>query len=188
MGIVAKGKTGTRHVASSGLHRAVLADVHDQGWNETQWGPKHHVLLVFEIDEEHPEFGGPFRVNKRYNLSLHEKATLSQDLESWRGKSFTKKQRKEGIDLKVMIGECALINVVHNEKDDATYANIKAILPLPKDQEPLEVSKDYVRIKDRKDEDAKKNGSDNFGADSDDWPDNLEGDFDPDEDDDELPF
>lgn len=160
MSLLAKSdSTGDRKLPSSGLHKAVCCDVHDLGVEETPWGPKEKVLFVWEIDENHPDFDGPHRVNKKYTNSLHEKANLSQDLESWRGRSFTPEVRRTGFDLETCIGVPALVNIVHNETDSGKWANVKALLPLPKDQEPLKVSSGYVRLKDRPADDQNTNGS-----------------------------
>lgn len=180
MSLVAKAtSTGDRKLPSAGMHKAVCCDVHDLGFEETPWGTKEKVLFVWEIDEEHPDFDGPHRVNKKYTNSLHEKANLSQDLESWRGKSFSAEERRVGFDLEKCIGVPALVNIVHNETDSGSWANIRAIMPLPKDQEPLKISEGYVRMKDRdeadeqpekKEPEKKEPVGDNFGSDMDDLP------------------
>lgn len=154
MAIIAKDTSENRSVnlPSAGLHKSVCCDVHDLGAMETQWGPKIKVLVVWELDEKHPDFEGPHRVNKRYSLSLHEKSNLGQDLESWRGKAFTEKERREGFDLEKLIGKSCILNIVHNETDKGTYPNVRAVFPLQKGEKPMEISKGYTRIKDRKDD------------------------------------
>lgn len=93
----------------------------------------------------------PFIVQKRYTLSLHEKAGLRKDLESWRGKSFTGDEL-QGFDLEVLIGICCLLNVPRNvlqvNRDGDTYANVVSIMRLPKGVEPVK-ARDYVRTVDR---------------------------------------
>jgi hypothetical protein len=49
--------------------------------------------LPTELEVFHEEKGEePYVVSKTYTLSMHEKATLRRDLESWRGQGFTEKE------------------------------------------------------------------------------------------------
>ena len=150
MPIVAK-STSNRVPAPAGLHRAVCVDVIDKGLEMGTFGAKHKVVLVWEIDKKHPDFDGPFRVSNKYTLSLHEKATLSQHLESWRGRAFSDEERR-GFDLERLICVRCLLNLVHREANGTMWANVAAVLPMPKDQTPLEPSGHYVRVIDRGDQ------------------------------------
>lgn len=93
------------------------------------------VLVTWEIPEVEFEdaYGDkmPALISSNYTASLHEKANLRQDLESWRGRAFTPEELK-GFDLKNILGKPCMINVVHTEKDGNTYANVKAVMQLPK--------------------------------------------------------
>jgi hypothetical protein len=65
-------------------------------------------------------------------LSLHEKANLRKFLESWRGRAFTKEEL-DGFDIFTVLGVVGQVQVIHNVGDDGqTYANVKAVMPLPK--------------------------------------------------------
>ena len=112
-----------------GLHAAVLVDAVDLGQQESPWGAKHKLSLVFETqltDEE----GKPFILVKRYTWSLHEKSNLRKDLERFRGQKFTQVELTEGVDLETYIGMSCNILVVHNEVEDGkVYANIESVLP-----------------------------------------------------------
>ncbi len=136
--------------APAGLHRAVCVDVIDKGLKTGQFGTKPKVVLVFELEELHPDFGTPYRVSQWYTNSLHEKAILCQHLESWRGRAFTEEEKP--FDLERLIGVPCLLNVVHRESNGTTYADVAAILPMPKGQEPLQASGHYVRVVDRDDQ------------------------------------
>jgi hypothetical protein len=82
---------------------------------------------------------------KRYTLSLHEKANLRRELETWRGKKFTAEEG-EGFDLEKLLGANCQLQVIHNEKDDGTvYANVQAIVPAGRGLEKLSIPPDYVR-------------------------------------------
>ena len=140
--------------APEGLHQAVCCDVHPI-WTEerpSQWGGglRDCVRLVWQIDQLGPD-GQPFVISKKYTASLHEKASLRHDLESWRGRHFTPEELK-GFDLENVLGANCQIQIVHTKKPDGrTFANVLSIVPIAKGQPKMAVSKDYVRKKDRAD-------------------------------------
>ena len=51
-----------------------------------------------------------------------------------------------------LISVPCLLNVVHRQSNGATWANVAAVLPMPKDQTPLDPSGHYVRVIDRGDQ------------------------------------
>lgn len=147
--VVSAGKAFTP--APAGVHPGVCCDVVDLGMVTSQWEgkktTKHKVRVVWQIGEIHPETQKPFIVSKRYTASLHEKAALRKDLQSWRGRPFTNEELK-AFDLDAVVGANALLNIVQVEKDGSTYANVDAIMPVPKGTAKL-VVRDYIRDKDR---------------------------------------
>jgi hypothetical protein len=132
--------------APTGVHTGVCVDVIDLGMKDTQWGPKHKIRLVWQI-EELMENGKPFLVSKQYTASLNEKANLRKDLESWRGRPFTQKEC-EGFDVETIVGVNCLLNVQQEVKGENTWANIKGVMPLKKGIDPIHVT-NYIRVKDR---------------------------------------
>jgi len=65
-------------------------------------------------------------------LLFHEKATLRQHLETWRGKKFTDLEAKS-FDITKLLNVPCTINVVHKEsKTGKVYAEIGSISPLMK--------------------------------------------------------
>jgi hypothetical protein len=151
MPIIAKESGGSFTPAPTGLHQAICCDVVDLGEIKTSWEGKertsHKVRLVFEIDEEMPD-GGRFTVNRRYTLSLGERAALRKDLDSWRGRAFNAEELK-GFDLEKLIGVNCMVNVNHEVREGSTWANITAITPLAKGMQKMTISPKYVRVKDR---------------------------------------
>jgi len=150
MPIIAK-KTGGNFVpCPSGTWSAVCCDVVDLGVLKVTFGGKdkqqHKIYISWQIEENMPD-GKPFLVSKRYTLSLHEKAGLRKDLESWRGKAFTDEEC-EGFDVEKLIGVPCFLNVLQEKKGDDTYSNVKAIMRLPRGTPALAV-RDYVRVVDR---------------------------------------
>lgn len=87
----------------------------------------------------------PFVIDRQYTLSLHEKATLRKDLESWRGKGFNDEELK-GFDLTDVMGTYCMLNIIHKEASNGnTYSNIGSIAALPKGMnKPEAVNKDVI--------------------------------------------
>lgn len=120
-----------------GSHLAVCYRVIDLGTQKQDWQGQtklyRKVLLSWELPQEKMEDGRPFAISQRYTLSSSEKAKLRKDLEAWRGKKFTPEDfGPNGFDIKNVLGKGCLLGIVHNQKDDKTYANIAAIMSLPK--------------------------------------------------------
>ena len=136
--------------APVGVHQAVCVDVIDKGIVEVTYQGKtkkqHKISVAWQIDERRDD-GKPYLVYKRYTLSLNEKATLRKDLESWRGRAFTREEEM-GFDVESVLGANCLINVQHNTVGDKTYANVVSIMPLVKGMPKIAV-KDYMRVSER---------------------------------------
>lgn len=134
--------------APEGLHQAVCIDIVDLGLQETPWGPKEKVKIVWAIDAM-DENGRLILVSQRYTVSLSEKATLRHHLESWRGRKFTQDEL-QGFDLEKLIGVNCQVQTVHNLADDGrTYANVQAVVPLGKGMVKMQAPETYVRVQDR---------------------------------------
>jgi hypothetical protein len=142
MGITAK-STGSGQQfdpIEEGMHHAICYALYDLGtqYNERYGNSARKVLIVWELPDEmiavtrnDTELQLPRSVSKKYTLSLHEKAVLRKDLESWRGKSFSNKEL-EGFDITKLLGVNCTLQVLHKRKDDKTYANIVSIVPVMK--------------------------------------------------------
>ena len=141
---------GNFEPAPQGVHQAVCVDVIDKGILEVTYAgePKkqHKIVLSWQIDDTR-EDGKPFLVSKRYTLSLNEKATLRKDLESWRGRAFTRDE-EAGFDVESVLGANCLLNIQHKTVGDKTYANVVSIMPLVKGMDKMS-AKQYVRVVDR---------------------------------------
>lgn len=155
MAIVAKKSGGGNFTpAPGGSWGAVCCDVVDLGIVESTFSGKakkqHKIRVVWQIDEN-MESGKPFLVSQRYTLSLHEKAGLRKDLESWRGRPFTEEEL-EGFDVETVIGAPCLLSVVQAVSGGNVYANVKGVMKLPRGMQAIRV-RDYIRVVDRKPED-----------------------------------
>lgn len=137
-----------------GLHAAVLVDAVDLGQQESKFGIKHKLSLVFETQLKDEE-GQAYILVKRYTWSLHEKSNLRKDLERFRGHKLEASELKEGVDLEAYIGMSCNILVVHNEVEDGkVYANIESVLPYKNARGEvayfeLQPSGNYQRVIDR---------------------------------------
>lgn len=151
MPIIAKAQASNFMPPPPGTHAAVCVDIVDLGMLEVSFGGKnkkqHKIRVVWQLAEVRHD-NKPFEASKRYTLSLHEKAALRKDLESWRGRPFTAEEL-EGFDLEKLLGAAALLNIIEEKKADKTYANIASIMRLPKGMESP-TPRDYVRVVDRK--------------------------------------
>jgi hypothetical protein len=171
MGIIAK--AGAEFTpAPAGTHAAVCVDIIDIGMVLSEFkGVKknqHKIKIVWQIDEDQAN-GKPFTVSQRYTLSLHQKATLRRDLESWRGKPFSEEELK-AFDLENLLGAGALLNVIHNHREGSTYANVASVMRLMKGM-ATPAPRDYVRVCDRPRDGAMVSGP---GAGSHEWGGEME--------------
>jgi len=153
MGLVAKEPAGGGDFkpVPTGVHQAVCVAIWDLG---TQHNPiynrsAHKIMIMWEFPEHRidiekegqPVKNMPMVLSKEYTLSLHRKADLRKDLESWRERAFTEKEL-QGFHLKVLLGVNCMIQVMHNTKGEGenkrTYANVNTIMKLPKTSTALD--------------------------------------------------
>lgn len=147
MSIVARAPETQYETAPEGLHQAVCVDVVDLGDITTEYGTKHKVELRWQIEALNAK-GYRFEVRKRYTLSLHERARLRQELQTWRGRKFTEEELR-GFDLEKLLGVNCQLQIVHNITDDGrTFANVQAIVP-HNAKVPKIAPENYTRQKDR---------------------------------------
>lgn len=100
---------------------------------EVKQAPK--VRITWELNEMMAD-GRPFSISKEYTNSIGDKANLRKDLEAWRGRPFTEKE-KNGFSLENVLGAPCLLGVVHKPSKDGskTYANVGSVMALPKGME-----------------------------------------------------
>jgi len=137
---------------NAGNHHGICYRYFDLGTQHSDLFNKdiHKVLIIWELPDERIEYEGedkPRVISNEYSLSLHKKSNLRKDLESWRGRPFTEQEldpsTKGGFKLDKLLGANCMVNVIHNTKDDRTYANVASLSPLmketPKNQAENEV-------------------------------------------------
>ena len=151
MPIIARDSGRQFEPAPEGVHVGICVDVIDKGLQPTPWGEKKKVEIRWQIDEL-MEDGERFLVVRWFTNSLNERAALRQLLETWRGKHYTDEEAKAGVDLERLIGQPALLTIVHTERDNGgVFANVKAAMQLPKGTSPIKAL-NYVRVQDRQQE------------------------------------
>lgn len=141
MAYIEKSSGGDFQNVPAGTHPAVCYRVIDLGTQKVNWQgeekSQHKILVSWEIcdPELRMDDGRPFTIGTRYTWSMHEKARLRADLESWRGKTFTDAdfiKGPGGFEIQNIIGVGCYLSIVHTTKDGKTYANIKAVSKLPR--------------------------------------------------------
>lgn len=145
--------------APAGAHRAVCIRFIDLGTQMIEWQGEtkyaRKVLIMWELTDEIADFNGeqkPFIVSRKYTWSMHEKANLRKDLESWRAKRFSDADfGPDGFDTKNLIGVPAMVTITHSE-GDTVYANVTGISPLPKAMEKPGIINPTVYLSLEKDE------------------------------------
>ena len=129
MPIIIKGQDGDFQPAPPGLHQAVCVDVVDLGMQDTKYGRKRQLKIVWQLKSKN-EKGERFQVRGTYTQSLHEKSRLRHDLETWRGKPFKDSDLRE-FDVEKLIGANCQIQVIHRvSAQGRTYGNAQAIVPI----------------------------------------------------------
>ncbi len=136
MSLIASTQSDDFELCPSGTIVGICYRVIDIGTQQSkpEYGSKRQkkITLSWELPEEKMADGvRVFSIHKRYTLSLHEKAVLRHDLESWRGRPFTDEELK-GFDISNLLGKPCLLGIVHEDSGGKTYANISSILKLPK--------------------------------------------------------
>lgn len=135
--IFVKNEDRPREIHPDGQFASVCVDLIDLGMKVTNWSghekASQSCVLVFWTGEKN-KMGFAMEVAREFSVSFYERSNLSKFLEAWRGKPFTPEERNAGISLKTLVGKPCLLSIVHNvsKNNGKTYANIGAIMPLPK--------------------------------------------------------
>lgn len=100
--------------------------------------PKPQLLIGWELPHEIIEYEkdgkqlkGPRVINKTYTASMGKKSNLRKDLESWRGKAFGEGEAGS-FDISKVLGVGCMLNVIHSQGSEKTYANVSSVSGVPK--------------------------------------------------------
>ncbi len=132
----------------AGTYPARCVGVVDLGLQHNDFNNKDQekVILIFELPTERITVDGedkPRWLSKQYTASLHEKSTLRQHLDAWRGKAFTPEELA-GFDLRNVINAPCMLTITNSEKNGNTYANIKAVSKPMKGMSVAELENDPI--------------------------------------------
>ena len=110
---------------STGVHNARCIRVIDLGTQRNEYQGqvswKRKVMITWEVHNKDSE--EPFEISNFYNNSLYEKANLSKDLTSWRGRPFTEDEKK-GFDISNLVGKVCQLNVIEGNNGKPKVATV----------------------------------------------------------------
>ena len=139
MSYLPKPEGGQFVLPPAGAQMAICYRVIDLGTQRTSFKgeekEQHKVMLSWELKGEDTimEDGTPMSIHQRYTWSMYERAVLRQHLEGWRGARFVDADfGPGGFDVRKLLGVPCLLNVVHDERNQRTYANVTGISRMPK--------------------------------------------------------
>jgi hypothetical protein len=125
--------TGTFTPVPVGAHIGVCTGLYDIG---TQGGgkfePKPQLIVTWSLPSQLNDAGEPMRISSTYTSSMNKKANLRKVIESWFGKSFPTEDVAKDFDFKALLGRSCIVNVIHKESGEKTYANVSGVMPIPK--------------------------------------------------------
>lgn len=92
------------------------------------WELPHEIV---EYEKDGKQLKGPRVIGKTYTASMGKKASLRKDLESWRGRAFNEGEAGS-FDISKILGAGCMLNVIHTQGAEQTYANVAGISAVPK--------------------------------------------------------
>lgn len=128
-----------------GVFPAVLADIVDLGVQDTQYGPKEKVRLVWLTNQVDSE-GHTMRAFETFTKSLHEKAGLRKRVDPIiKANNLAPIPDKGTYDLDALLGINRRLVIQHNEsaKGDV-YANVTSTLT-PDPGQTIRIPSDFKR-------------------------------------------
>jgi hypothetical protein len=155
MPLTASEKTGGKdfELIEAQPHHAVcvwVVDLGTQPSNNPKFPDYHKCNITWELPEVRIQFekdgveiDKPRVITRELTISLSEKSTMRPLLESWRGRGFNA-QELIAFDLKNLVGVNCLLNVIHREVGNKTYANADMVMPLPKSMGKLEPENETI--------------------------------------------
>lgn len=120
-----------------GTYPAVCVCIVDLGEQRNEKYNKYEdkVLFIWELPSVMIEVEGeqkPRWLSRDFSATLGEKSNLNKFLVPWRGKNFTEDELDgEGFDLKQMLGEACLLQVIVEDKDGKQYNRITGCVGFP---------------------------------------------------------
>lgn len=117
----------------TGLQPAICIAYYDLGLQKGYMDKvQHKLVILWELEARRETDGEHFLATKKYTACLEERATLTADLQSWRGLAFTPEEL-QGFDLdKILIKPCQLNLVQIAKTNGDPFVEVSAVLPPPR--------------------------------------------------------
>lgn len=109
---------------TEGLHNVVIKKIDDLGAEETNFGTKDRIRVIFEALDQNDKAGEPVRVSVKYTKSLHAKSSFVKTLLSPLGLTVVNNE----FDTDELVGTKCQVVIQHKESEGKTYANVTAVL------------------------------------------------------------
>jgi len=130
----------------TGVIPAVCVRYYDCGIQHGYQGKlQHKVVLLWELDARRTD-GVRFLATKTYTAILSEKANLTADLQSWRGRAFTDDEL-QGFELDNIVGKPCQLNLVQIAKANGDpFVEVQTVLRPTKGWVPIvtETAPDFI--------------------------------------------
>lgn len=116
-------------LAPAGTHSAVCVGAHSLGLQSGYNGgePKHKHALIFKFNAD----GKAYRLGRIVTDSLHPESALYKVLLTWGLAPVTAEQRKNLFRFSSLVGQSALITIVHEGENGDAQAKIVSVAKLP---------------------------------------------------------
>lgn len=114
----------------TGLQPAICIAVYDLGLQKGYMDKiQHKLVILWELEARRETDGERFLATKKYTACLDERATLTADLQSWRGRAFTPEEL-QGFDMdKILVKPCQLNLVQVTKTNGDPFVEVAAVLP-----------------------------------------------------------
>lgn len=108
-----------------------IGEQHNTIWNKYE----NRLIIIQEFPTKTVEIDGeqkPRWLSQEFTASLHDKAKLSRYITQWRGEPFTEDEKKNGFDLRALLGEAGFTSIgVEEGKDGKQYNRINGTVAFP---------------------------------------------------------
>lgn len=99
---------------------------------------KRKIIVYWELHDAEATMsdGRPMSISKKYTYSMHEKATLRHDLESWRGRKFSDDEIVK-FDIENLLGLPCYLSIIEDKskKTGNLYSKVSSVNKPPKNFE-----------------------------------------------------
>ncbi len=136
---------GDFETLEAGTYMARIYSVVDIGEQTYEDKTQRKFVMGFEINELMKD-GRPFVASKFYTASLHDKASLTADLNSIRGKAMTADDKAK-FDIANILNVPVMVTITHKEKQGGgVRVNVAGVANVPKGMEVPELRNEIIHF------------------------------------------